>query len=299
MKKLLLTAILIGIAFGCTSALCCTAFFASEGDTVLVGNNEDFISIPTKVWIFPREKGKLGRIYFGFKDIPNIPMGGMNEGGLFFDCFSTPPLEVKLSKNKEKYNGFLMTKIMEECDTVRKALEMLSKHNLEYMRGHQTFIVDKTGNWAIVEGDAILRKKSKYQVVTNFYLSQVQNRTVTCERYKIAVKMLEQCPKVSIDCIRRILSATHLEWQPYRNEVLNTVYSNIYDLKNGIIYLYHFHDYANEVIINLEEELMMGPHSYDLPSLFPKTIAGDRFLDECKKQKANTREIIQALEEGL
>jgi len=206
MKKLLLMAILLIIASGYTSAHCCTAFFASEGDTVLVGNNEDFISIPTKVWIFPKEKGKLGRIYFGFKDIPNIPMGGMNEGGLFFDCFSTPPLEVKLSKNKEKYNGFLMTKIMEECDTVKKALEMLSKYNLEYMRTHQTFIVDKTGDWAIVEGDAI---------------------------------------------------------------------------------------------INLKEELMMGQHSYDIPSLFPKTIAGDRFLDECKKQKATAREIIQALEKGL
>ena len=190
MKKLILMAILLRIAFGCTSAISCTALFASEGDIILVGNNEDFTSIPTKVWIFPREKGKLGRIYFGFKDIPNIPMGGMNEGGLFFDCFST-------------------------------------------------------------------------------------------------------------DCIRRILSATHLEWQPYRNEVLNTVYSNIYDLKNGIIYLYHFHDYANEAIINLKEELIMCQHSYDIPSLFPKTIAGDRFLDECKKQKATAREIIQALEKGL
>ena len=299
MKKLLLMAIFLRIALGCTSALCCTALCAFEGDIVLVGNNEDFTSIPTKVWIFPREKGKLGRIYFGFKDIPNIPMGGMNEGGLFFDCFSTPPLEVKLSKNKEKYKGFLMTKIMEECDTVKKALEMFSKYNLEYMHTHQTFIVDKTGDWAIVEGDAILRKKSKYQVVTNFYHSQVQNRTVTCERYKIAVKMLEQCPEVSIDCIRRILSATHLESQPYRNEVLNTVYSNIYDLRNGLIYLYHFHDYANEVVINLKEELMMGQHSHDIPSLFPKTIAGDRFLDECQKQKTNAREIIRGLEEGL
>lgn len=111
--------------------------------------------------------------------------------------------------------------------------------------------------------------------------------------------MLEQCPEVSVDCIRRILSATHLEWQPYRNEVINTVYSNIFDLKNGLIYLCHFHDYANEVIINLKEELMMGQHSYDLPSVFPKTIAGDRFLDECEERKVNAKEIIRALEEGL
>lgn len=299
MKKLFLMVILVKVAFGCTSSHCCTAFFASDGDTVLVGNNEDFASIPTKVWIFPQEKGKLGRIYFGFKEIPNIPMGGMNEGGLFFDSFSTPPLEVKFSKNKEKYNGFLMMKILEECNTVEKALKMFSKYNLEYMRSHQTFIVDKTGDWAIVEGDEILRNKSKYQVVTNFYHSQVQDGTLTCERYKIAVKMLGQCSKVSIDCIRRTLSATHLEWQPYRNEVLNTVYSNIYDLKNGLIYLYHFHDYANEVIINLKEELKMGQHSYDIPSLFPKTIAGDRFLDDCRRRKANAREIIDALEEGI
>jgi hypothetical protein len=299
MKKTLLIAVFLGIVLGCASALCCTALCASEGDIVLVGNNEDFANVPTKAWIFPREKGKLGRIYFGFKDIPYIPMGGMNERGLFFDCFSTPPLDVKLSRNKEKYRGFLMTKIMEECGTVKKALEIFSKYNLEYMRTHQTFIVDRGGDWAIVEGDAILRRKSGYQVVTNFYHSQVKDGPITCERYKIAVKMLEQCPRVSIDCIRRILSATHLEWQPYRNEVLNTVYSNIYDLTKGLIYLYHFHDFANEVVINLREELRKGQHSYDIPSLFPKTIAGDRFLDECKKRKATAREIIRGLEEGL
>ena len=84
MKKLLLMAILLRIACGCTSAFCCTALFASKGDIVLVGNNEDFVNIPTKMWILPREKGKLGRIYFGFEAIPNIPMGGMNERGLFF-----------------------------------------------------------------------------------------------------------------------------------------------------------------------------------------------------------------------
>ena len=105
---------------------------------VLVGNNEDFASVPTKAWIFPREKGKLGRIYFGFKDLPYLPMGGMNERGLFFDCFSTPPLEVKLSKNKEKYRGFLMTKIMEKCGTVRKALRIFSKYNLYSTIGIQT-----------------------------------------------------------------------------------------------------------------------------------------------------------------
>ena len=299
MKKLLLITIFVGIAFRCTPALCCTALCVSDGDIVLVGNNEDFVSIPTKVWVFPQEKGKLGRIYFGFKHIPYIPMGGMNESGLFFDCFSTPPLVVKFSKHRETYKGFLMTKIMEECDTVEKALEMFGKYNLEFMRTHQTFIVDKTGDWAIVEGDAILRKKGRYQVVTNFYHSQVKDGVITCERYNIAVKMLEQRPKVSVDWIRRILSATHLEWQPYRNEILNTVYSNVYDLRNGLIYLYHFHDYANEVVLNLKEELRKGQHSYDIPSLFPRTIAGDRFLEECEKQTATAREIIRSLEQGL
>ena len=47
-----------------------------------------------------------------------------------------------------------------------------------------------------------------------------------------------------------ILDATH------RNTLgARTLYSNIYDLKNAVVYLYYLHDFDNQVVIDLNEEL--------------------------------------------
>jgi hypothetical protein len=49
-----------------------------------------------------------------------------------------------------------------------------------------------------------------------------------------------------------------------------TQYSNIYDLTNRLVYVYYFHDFDNEIIINLSDELKKGRHYFELPSLFGK-----------------------------
>ncbi len=47
-----------------------------------------------------------------------------------------------------------------------------------------------------------------------------------------------------------------------------TVFSNIYDLKNGEIYTFNFHNYNEFIKINLAEQLSKGEQYYKLPSLF-------------------------------
>ena len=138
----------------------------------------------------------------------------------------------------------------------------------------QLLIVDRTGDSAIIEGDHIIRKKNPYQVVTNFYQSRVAYKGIPCEwykggclRYQIAENMLRKNRNVSVDYFRDILKATH------QNTLgVQTLYSNIYDLKNGIIHLYYLHNYDHGVIINLKDELKKGHHYYDLPFLFGKKI---------------------------
>ena len=87
MKKSLKIAILLLIVLTSAPLLACTAFFVSQGDKVLVGNNEDYINPITKIWFEPAEDKKYGRVYFGFDNF--WPQGGMNDQGLFFDGFAT------------------------------------------------------------------------------------------------------------------------------------------------------------------------------------------------------------------
>ncbi len=273
MKILLVLTITIVIIFNSASSMACTAFMSSEKGMVLVGNNEDYYNPYTRIWFIPSAKGQYGRVYFGYDDWR--PQGGMNDQGLFFDAFATRPLEVMRSKEKPKFKGNFFDKFMSECATVQAVLDLFDRYNLEFMLKFQLLIVDRTGDAAIIEGDQIIRKKKPYQVVTNFYQSKVAYNDIPCEwhsggclRYQIAEKMLRKNRNVSVEYFRDILKATH------QNTLgVQTLYSNIYDLKNGIIHLYYLHNYDHKVTINLNAELKKGRHYYDLPALFGKKVS--------------------------
>ena len=286
MKKKMAVLFILCMVFLYSQALACSALFASDENTVLVGNNEDFSNVLAKVWIHPPENGKLGRIYFGFAGVPHIPMGGMNEKGLFFDCYSTPPLDVKRSRNKPRYPRHLYLTILEECESVGEVMAVLTEFNLEFMRTHQAFFADRYGNWILAEGDVILRGSGGFHVVTNFRQSKVSPQNVTCERYTAAMKMIHGQPEVSVDFVRRAMAVMHIESYPYMGSVLNTLYTNIYNLNRGIIYLYNFHDYANEVVIDLNKEFKKGKHEHELHTLFPESVTTSLYLEETRKRSA-------------
>jgi tetratricopeptide (TPR) repeat protein len=58
--------------------------------------------------------------------------------------------------------------------------------------------------------------------------------------------------------------ATHFE-----GNQTTTLFSNIYNLKNGDVYIYNFHNFEDVVRLNLKEKLAKGRKEYALPGLFP------------------------------
>ncbi|MBN2543263.1 tetratricopeptide repeat protein [bacterium] len=266
MKKGGLLLVLLWLLFTYIFSFGCTIFTTAEGDLVLVGNNEDWKNPNTKVWFKPAEEGKYGRVYFGFDNF--FPQGGVNDQGLCFDWTATQLLEVENSADKPVYEGNLIEKVMEECATVDEALALLDQFSKKFFERAQLMIVDKTGDAAIVEGDIIHRKEGKYQILTNFYQSQYEPDSFPCTRYKIADRMLSENENISIDLFRKILSAVHQE-----GDWGGTQYSNIYDLNAGLIYLYHFHNFEDGMLIEIDTELAKGENFYDIPMLFPDNFA--------------------------
>jgi hypothetical protein len=84
---------------------------------------------------------------------------------------------------------------------------------------------------------------------------------------------------ISVELFRRILAATHAEGAN------PTLYSNIYDLKRRVMYLYNFHNFENVVTIDLAAELEKGKRALDLPSLFPRTFDAEVFVRDRQKQR--------------
>ena len=81
----------------------CTGFMMTDGEIVLVGNNEDSKIPYTRVRFIPAENERFGRVYFGYDNWS--PQGGMNDQGLFFDYFSVKKLEIKQSVEKPRFPG--------------------------------------------------------------------------------------------------------------------------------------------------------------------------------------------------
>jgi hypothetical protein len=90
----------------------CTVLYATDGELMLGGNNEDYFNPLTKVWFIPGEAGSSGRVYFGFDDF--FPQGGMNDQGLFFDILALET-EMPVSMEGKEYGGNLVDTAMAGC----------------------------------------------------------------------------------------------------------------------------------------------------------------------------------------
>jgi len=240
--------------------LSCTIFFASRNNLVLGGNNEDHTDPYTYMWFYPQEEGDHGWVKFSYGS--GFPQGGMNNCGLFWDGASAPYLAMPYSvANKEEYIGPLIEKVIEECSTIQEAITVFDNYYCEDQFRAQYLIGDSTGTSMIVEGDEILDMNDDFQVLTNFYQSYPELGGYPCWRYDTAVEILDSSDDISTYLFGSILSATHQS---------GTQYSNIYDLKEGLIYLFYYHNFEEYITIDLDEELQKGYRSYFIPSLFSK-----------------------------
>jgi tetratricopeptide (TPR) repeat protein len=236
----------------------------AQGKIVLAGNNEDWKNPKTKIWFIPASNGEHGRVCVGFDNM--FAQGGMNDQGLFIDANALGPTGWNPVEGKPTFEENLLDRILAECATVEEAIAFCDRYNIPGLARARFPIADRTGASMVVEyGQGkvqYVKKTGAYQIATNFVISNVKDENYPCTRYRIADKMLKNAADLSLDLVRAVLSATHQEGQ------YPTVYSNICDLKNGILYLYNFHHFEEVVRFNLKEELEKGRKSYDIPSLF-------------------------------
>jgi len=278
---------MIGVLLIANTALNpCTFFMSTLNGVTFFGNNEDSPSTswPTNVWFIPATEDKHGYVYFGYNN--GYPQGGMNDQGLCFDGASTPPSKIQFSPDKKPAAFFLIDRIMEECSYVDQVIEIVKTHrfNALKMQG-QLLFADKKGDAAIVGGPDknndidIIRKKGKFMVCTNFFPNNPQKGGYPCRRNETATRMLKENPEPSVENFRSILKAV---------SVSRTSYSNIFDLSNQIIFIYHFHNFSNVVKMKLEDELKEGPHAYRIPRLFSSSNR-DEGLKELNEEREKGR----------
>ena len=243
----------------------CTVFTADNDTLVLVGNSEDWRQSDPYVWYVPSAPHTYGIVYFGFEITSGYwhTFGGMNDQGLFWDILSTPSYPAGYTSDKPVYPGYLPNFVMERCATVEEVLDIFDTYDLSFMGAgrEQYMFTDRTGASVIIERDTVIHKSDEYQVVTNFFQSNPSLGGWPCWRHDLTVQLLEDSGEVTVNHFRSILHAV------YRLGDFETDYSTIYDLTNGIVYVYFNHDFENVLTINLEDELAHGARMQYLPHL--------------------------------
>ena len=247
----------------------CTIVMASKDGLVLAGNNEDWKDPFTSIWFIPGSEKEYGRVCVGFGNSAQNPQGGMNERGVFIDANALSPTGWKAEEGKPAFSGQLMDYILAHCANVDEAIAFFKKYNFPALERAKFPVADASGASIVVEWGQgklqIIRDSDWYQISTNFVQTNFKPEDYPCNRYKLADQIFKKSGKLTIGVIREILSATHAEGDYPTN------YSNICDLKNGIVYLYNFHNFEDVVTINLKEELKKGRRIHEISSLFPYT----------------------------
>jgi len=264
MKKIIATCV---ATFFISASFGCFIMFLTDGKTILIANHEDWYARDAEVTFVPPSGKKFGMLYFDFTS-EKTAQGGMNTEGLFFDGTRTPNAPYPDNDNKEDCNCYIWTKILAECKTVDEAIAYVEKYRIPEMEDIHVMFADKKGNSAAIgvyEGKLqIHHRVGNYQLLTNFNLSNPSyGGEQKCMRFAAADSMLHIDSSATIDNVQKILAQTHQE------EL--TVYSNIYNLTTGEVYVYSVEnrkDFTNKIKINLKKELLKGKHSVAIPKLF-------------------------------
>jgi tetratricopeptide (TPR) repeat protein len=272
MNKILKSVFII-LLFNCQNTYACTIFLASDGKTVLVGNNEDNTpTLKSFLWFYPAKNSSYGFVTWG--NTKRLPEGGMNEKGLFWDAAAMPnKIPIIVDKTKENYNGYFVTKALSECATVDELLNLISKYNLMWQEKAQVLVADATGNFAIIHSNYIIRKsdlKKNYCSLANYCLRDTISKTFQCHRQGYAEMILSKKPSNSPALFRNILEKTA------QTEITNaTLYSQICDLTNGTFEPFQKYNFSDSRVLHLKNELEMGERTVEIKDYFQRNIADE------------------------
>jgi hypothetical protein len=261
---LTILAVVFSIGAGVPGPQSCTIVMAARDGLVLAGNNEDRDHPQTIVTFVPATKDYHGRIVFGYDDAP--VQGGMNDQGLFIDGNALRPTGWRPDPDKPAMLMSVMTTILATCATCADVEALFKKWNVRGLAQARFPVADRTGASLVAEfGQGrvqCVRSGTWYQIATNFVMSNVADGNYPCWRYQTADRILSGAKELNIGLVREVLEKTR---QTGRSR---TVYSNICDLKRGLIYVYNLGDFEKTVVLDLAEELKKGQRTVDLPSLF-------------------------------
>ena len=270
LKLVLLTSISLAVF---QNGYTCSGYKVTIGNKTLFGSNEDAWRVTPHIW-FENEtgEGNYGAAFTGSRyDGENgyAPQSGMNEMGLAFERLSSyHPQSKNVSNRKPITNPTKYLKdILHTCKTVEEVQAYISNYDHSYFIGDIFIYTDKSGKYLIVEPYKLSIGNKATYVISNFCPSITSQQAANqLERYRNGVAFLKNKMDTTLEFCKALSDTMHV----CRKKIGDgTLLTSIWDLNNGTVNLYFYHQYKTTVQFNLQEELGKGDHMIAIDTLFP------------------------------
>ncbi|MES2679595.1 MAG: hypothetical protein V4635_06900 [Bacteroidota bacterium] len=273
--------------FGFMQVIPCTVYKITKNGSTFVGNNEDYWDANTRIWFEKGKAGEYGSMFVGLDNL--LAQGGMNEKGLVFDGFSVQQRQIKVKKGKLRFYPTLFKDVIKKCQNTAEVYAMLNKYDISALNGGMLLYVEKGGKYLVVEADTMLMGNEDSYLLSNFCPSQTTNvQDLNIPYYQKGRKMLEQHTDTSLSYLTQLSDTMHQDWGEGFG---GTLYTTIYDLNEGTVNLYFYHDYSVTVKFNLKDELNKKDRILMIPEMFPGNNAGQIHYSRYN----NAKEAIRSL----
>ncbi len=256
-------------------AIACSMYKITLGTKTMVGCNEDAWRLTFAIWF---ETGKpdapYGAAFTGSRldgENGTAPQSGMNEHGLSFSRLASATPENQKNKQagkKEIQNPTAYLKdILHQCKTVEEVQAYISNYDHSFFSEDVFIYIDRSGKYLVVGPFTMQVGQDPTYVLSNFCPSATaDSEALKLDRYRNGVELLNHKTDTTLEFCRSVSDTMHVCREKIGD---GTLLTSIWNLRDGLVNLYFYHDFEHTVQFNLADELAKGDHQIEIPGLFP------------------------------
>lgn len=258
-----------------TNSLACSMYKITLGDKTMVGCNEDAWRLTSAIWFeVSTPESPYGAAFTGSRldgENGTAPQSGMNEYGLSFSRLSSATPENQKNEQsgkKEILNPTAYLKdILHQCKTVEEVQAYIANYDHSFFSEDVFIYIDRSGKYLVVEPFTMSLGQDPNYVLSNFCPSATEeSEALQLDRYRNGVEFLKHKIDTTLEFCKSVSDTMHVCREKIGD---GTLLTSIWNLRDGLVNLYFYHDYTHTVQFNLDDELAKGNHLIEIPGLFP------------------------------
>jgi hypothetical protein len=238
-----------------------------------VGCNEDAWRTTPRIWFERKGSAIYGAAFTGSRFDGShgfAPQSGMNEGGLSFSRLAsfTPPRKADSRLKPILNQTEFLKQILHSCQTVEEVESFVRQFDRSTFIEDVFIYIDKSGKYLVVEPYSTKFGSQSTYVLSNFCPSITSPKeALKLNRYRKGIELLKLKQDTTLLFLRSVSDSMHV-CRPKIGD--GTLLTSIWNLNDGKIHLYFYHDYRRNKSFDLRQELKKGDHLLSIESLFSK-----------------------------